>query len=140
MISSIMVSLAMASMAIYLMFLSEIPQNFRWLPLLLVIINFIGFSIGLSTIPLSLIGELLPTSTKNILGPLTSFFNLLFLFLVLKNYVAMASVIQYSGVYWTFSGISLFGAVFVFIFLPETKGKTIAEIENMYKNSRIQNS
>ena len=29
MISSIMVSIAMASMAIYLMFLSEIPQNFR---------------------------------------------------------------------------------------------------------------
>ena len=38
--------------------------------------------------------------TKNICGPLISFFNLLFLFLVLKNYVDMAGVIGYSGVYW----------------------------------------
>jgi len=64
---------------------------------------------------------------------LISFFNLLFLFLVLKNYVALSMMIEYSGVYWLFSGISLFGAIFVILFLPETKGKSLDEIEKIFQ-------
>ena len=50
----------MASLAIYLLYLDTILEEYRWLPLLLIIVAFIGYSIGLATIPLSLIGELLP--------------------------------------------------------------------------------
>ena len=32
-----------------------------------------------------------------------------------------------------FSGISLFGAVFVILFLPETKGKSLEEIEMLFQ-------
>merc|ERR1711879_1141268 len=98
-----------------------------------IVITFTGFSIGLATIPLSLIGEILPARTKNICGPLISFFNLLFLFLVLKNYVDLANVIGYSGVYWVFSGVSLFGCLFVLMCLPETKGKSLQEIETLFQ-------
>ena len=59
-ISSLIVSISMASLAIYLLYLDTILEEYRWLPLLLIIVAFIGYSIGLATIPLSLIGELLP--------------------------------------------------------------------------------
>ena len=59
-ISSLIVSISMASLAIYLSYLETISGEYRWLPLLLIIVAFIGYSIGLATIPLSLIGELLP--------------------------------------------------------------------------------
>ena len=59
-ISSLIVSISMASLAIYLSYLDTILEEYRWLPLLLIIVAFIGYSIGLATIPLSLIGELLP--------------------------------------------------------------------------------
>ena len=113
--SGLLVSLSMAGLATYLSLLTSVPPSLRWLPLPLVVTTFVGFSVGLATIPLSLIGEILPARyvmknsskanlsrfrTKNICGPVTSFFNLLFLFLVLKNYVNMAQVIGYSGVYW----------------------------------------
>jgi len=138
-ISSAIVSLSMASLAVYLTYLDSISEEYRWMPLLLIIIAFIGYSIGLATIPLSLIGELLPAKTKNVCGPLVSFFNILFLFLVLKNYVAISKYIQYSGMYWLFSGVSLFGALFVIIFLPETKGKSLEEIEKYFMNKISSN-
>ena len=55
-VSSVWVSASMAGLALHLL----LPVSLGWLPLLLVILAFIGFSVGLATIPLSLIGELLP--------------------------------------------------------------------------------
>ena len=34
------------------------------------------------------------------------------------------------GVFWMFAGITLLGTIFVIIFCPETKGKSLAEIWN----------
>lgn len=164
-ISGVTVTLSMSALALYITNIDNISLQYRWIPLLIIIIAFIGFSVGLATIPLSLIGELLPARsenilknysnnpifcrTKNVYGPLTSAFNLLCLFLVLKNYVDIAERIEYAGVYWyfycqfqeplnhakycrLFSGVSLFGVLFVILFLPETKGKSLQEIENYF--------
>ena len=58
--SSLLVSLAMAGLATYLTLLTSISPGLRWLPLPLIVTAFVGFSVGLATIPLSLIGEILP--------------------------------------------------------------------------------
>ena len=58
--SSLLVSLSMAGLATYLTILTSVPQSLRWLPLPLIVTTFVGFSVGLATIPLSLIGEILP--------------------------------------------------------------------------------
>jgi len=41
--------------------------------------------------------------------------------------------------YWLFSGVSLFGALFVIVFLPETKGKSLEEIEKYFMNKISSN-
>ena len=58
--SGLLVSLSMAGLATYLSLLTSVPPSLRWLPLPLVVTTFVGFSVGLATIPLSLIGEILP--------------------------------------------------------------------------------
>ena len=58
--SSLLVSLSMAGLATYLTILTSVPLGLRWLPLPLIVTTFVGFSVGLATIPLSLIGEILP--------------------------------------------------------------------------------
>jgi hypothetical protein len=35
------------------------------------------------------------------------------------------------GTFWLFSGLSVLGTVFVFFVVPETKGKTLNEIQKM---------
>ena len=59
-VSCVSVSASMAGLALPLSLPSLASPGLGWLPLLLVILAFIGFSVGLATIPLSLIGELLP--------------------------------------------------------------------------------
>ena len=45
--------------------LTSVPPGLRWLPLPLIVTTFVGFSVGLATIPLSLIGEILLAREKS---------------------------------------------------------------------------
>ena len=65
--SGLLVSLSMAGLATYLSLLTSVPPGLRWLPLPLVVTTFVGFSVGLATIPLSLIGEILPARYEELL-------------------------------------------------------------------------
>jgi len=133
MISGLVMTISMGSLALYLNFATSVPDTLRWLPLVSIISCFIGYSIGYATIPFSIMGEMLPVRTRSISGALSSSFNLTCLFLVLKFYTSLADMMGYPGVYWLFTAVNVLGMVFVFCFLPETKGKSLEEIEEMFK-------
>ena len=63
-VSGLILTVSMSCLALYLTFLPSIPRTWHWLPLLLVTLTFTGYSVGLATVPLSLIGELLPARYK----------------------------------------------------------------------------
>lgn len=131
-ISGLVMTITMGSLALYLTFITQVPDYLKWVPLALIIGSFIGFSIGFATIPFCMMGELLPQSTRSLTGAISSSFNLTSLFLALKFYDSLASVIGYDGVYWLYSGVSFLAVVLVYFLLPETKGKSLSEIEEMF--------
>ena len=117
MISGLVMTLSMGSLALFLNLATSIPDSLRWLPLVSIIGSFVGYSIGFAIIPFSIMGEMLPARlayssssssyfnlhilrTKNLSGALSSSFNLTCLFLVLKFYTSLAEMIGYPGVYW----------------------------------------
>ena len=60
MVSGFIMTVSMSCLALYLTFLPSLPRTWHWLPLLLITFTFTGYSVGFATVPLSLIGELLP--------------------------------------------------------------------------------
>ena len=60
MISGLVMTISMGSLALYLNFATSVPDTLRWLPLVSIISCFIGYSIGYATIPFSIMGEMLP--------------------------------------------------------------------------------
>lgn len=137
MVSGLVMTISMGSLAVFMFFESSIPDSLRWLPLLSIILSFIGYSIGYATIPFCIMGEILPVRTRSISGAISSTFNLACLFLVLKFYTSLADIINYHGVYCLFAGVNMFGVIFVFCFLPETKGKSLKEIEDIFAKKKI---
>eukprot|EP00092_Neocalanus_flemingeri_P046464 GFUD01052267.1.p1 GENE.GFUD01052267.1~~GFUD01052267.1.p1 ORF type:complete len:481 (-),score=118.98 GFUD01052267.1:59-1501(-) len=140
MISGLVMTISMGSLAAFLYFQSSIPDSWRWLPLVSIIGSFIGYSVGYASIPFIIMGEMLPARTRSVSGALSSTFNLTCLFLVLKFYTNLAEMIEYHGVYWLFTAVNMFGVIFVFCFLPETKGKSLQEIEEIFAKKKTVNS
>ena len=127
-------ALAIGSLAIFLQLGDIVPESLSWLPLVSIIVSFLGYSLGLATLPYVLMGELLPAATRSITSAVSSTVNLVCLFLILKFYNSISLAINLSGVFWLFSGVSLSGALFVAICVPETRGRSLQEIEEAFKS------
>ncbi len=53
-------------------------------------------------------------------------------FLVLKFFPAITQSIGFHGLFWIYSAFSLVGGFYGYIFIPETKGKSLKEIESYF--------
>jgi len=44
---------------------------------------------------------------------------------------------MFLGAFWLYSGLAALGFLFIYLFLPETKGKHLEEVELLFKGSRF---
>jgi facilitated trehalose transporter len=77
---------------------------------------------------------------KGLASGLTTAFNWLCIFVLTKEFTALADLIHFQFVYLILSVVSVFGFVFVLFFVPETKGKSLAEIEAYFKRDEHSNN
>jgi facilitated trehalose transporter len=133
-ISGIVMGLAQAGMGVYF-YLEENPstnhiaKSNNWLPLVLLSLSMIGYSLGIGAIVIILIGEIVPIQIKNQASGLMSFFNMAFSFLSLQTFHLSTRVIQPSGTFWMYSVSCFLLAGFFLFAMPETKGQSLDEIE-----------
>lgn len=100
-----------------------------WLPILslLMYIGFYNFAFG--PLPWVVLAEVLPDNVKNKLSPFASSFCWILGFVITKFYSTLANSLHLYGAFWLFSGFNAFAALFSLFMLPETKGKTLQEIQ-----------
>ena len=91
-----------------------------------------GFSFGLGPIPWLIMSEIFPTKVRGVASGVATQVNWLCAFIVIKFYDNMETSMHSYGAYWFFAGFCLLTVVYVFIFLPETKGKTLEEVEELF--------
>lgn len=105
-----------------------------WVPLAALILYTFGFAVGLGPITWLLVSEILPAEIRHIMNPLGIAYSWFCVFLVTKSFPILRHEINIYGIFWMFSGIALVGMIFVALFVPETKGKSIQEIREYFKN------
>ena len=109
--------------------LALLGNQTSWLPVIL-LGAFVAFvSVGLVPLPWIMVGEVFPASTRGIGCGLSSCFAFLAFFAVVKTSPAMLSAL---GTDWTFAVyglVSLLGTGLLLVWLPETRNRTLQEIE-----------
>nr|CAH7743813.1 unnamed protein product [Callosobruchus chinensis] len=104
-------------------------ENISWLPVLCLMVYVITFNIGYGPLPYTITSEILPSNVKFHLATITGFSGWLMSFLVTKFFGALNEALGTCGTFWLFSGICVFGLLFIIIVVPETKGKSFQEIQ-----------
>uniref|UniRef100_A0A1B6MCU6 Major facilitator superfamily (MFS) profile domain-containing protein n=1 Tax=Graphocephala atropunctata TaxID=36148 RepID=A0A1B6MCU6_9HEMI len=100
-----------------------------WLPILSVCIYLVMFSIGFGPIPWMFVSEVFPRKIVGYASSLCCMLNWIGVFLVTKFFSDINTTIGTFGSFWLFTIISGIGTVFVYFLVPETKGKTIEEVQ-----------
>ncbi|XP_057381612.1 facilitated trehalose transporter Tret1-2 homolog [Daphnia carinata] len=135
--SAVIVSCSLAAMGSFFYMQEQwgaalATEKLGWLPLLSLVVFFIAYSGGYANVPFILMGELFPARYRSILGPLSSSFNLCCTFIVVRSFPVMQVTMTKYGAFWFFMCCTLVGIAFVYFLLPETKGKTLEDIEKIF--------
>lgn len=104
-------------------------ENLGWLPVASLCIFMIMFSIGYGPVPWLMMGELFATDIKGFAGSIAGTINWVLAFIVTKTFKNLNESLGSGGTFWLFAGVTLVGVIFVFLAVPETKGKSLNEIQ-----------
>ncbi|CAH0592400.1 unnamed protein product [Chrysodeixis includens] len=106
-------------------------SNLGWIPLTCIMIYLLGFSLAFGPIPWLMMGEILPARIRGSAASLVTAFNWLCTFTVTKTFYNILVAIGPAGTFWMFGIICFIGLFFVILFVPETRGRSLAQIENV---------
>ena len=121
----------------YFLILWNFLFNFRWLPLLLLMIYIFFFNLGYGAMIWITVVEILPLHVRSVATSLSVAFTCVCSFLTSHTYSDLKEKISVEGVFWLYGSISFAGLLFILIFIPETKGKTATELRDYFtKRSR----
>lgn len=100
-----------------------------WTPVILLLVYIALLPLGLVPLPWLLCGELFARNYRERGSGLASGFGFLCFFVVVKTMPAMMESIQPQGTFAVYGCVALIGTSILYFVLPETKNKTLQEIQ-----------
>ncbi|RDX94135.1 putative inositol transporter 2, partial [Mucuna pruriens] len=113
------------------------PSNYGWLALLGLAFYIIFFSPGMGTVPWVVNSEIYPLRYRGICGGIASTSNWVSNLIVAQSFLSVTQAIGTSYTFMIFIFITVAAIIFVVIFVPETKGLPIEEVEKMLERRSL---
>ncbi|XP_052745167.1 facilitated trehalose transporter Tret1 isoform X2 [Bicyclus anynana] len=123
-------------MYIYLVTKDIMPNNKPWVPISLFSVYFILSNLGCTPIPLALLGEIFPLIHRGVGSALSGIIVSLFLMIGMQVTPFLLVSVNVYGTFAVFGSAMGLALVTLCFILPETKDKTLQEIED-YFNVRL---
>ena len=121
----------------YLQSISVDVSGIVWLPATGTILYIVTYAIGLAGLPFTMMGELFPTNVKALGSTIGIMCSNLGAFTVTLSYYRIAAYNGEHTAFWVFAAVSLLGIVFVYFYVPETKGKTLQEVQHQLHGRKV---
>lgn len=108
------------------------------IPLILFCTLYFNMNLGISPIPWLLISEVFPNRGRGVASGICAAIFYGIAFLVSKTWLNLQSSVDLYGCFILYGILAVIGIVFVYICLPETEGKTLAEIEKNFAKKNVK--
>lgn len=112
-------------------------KNIGWLPITSLCIYIVAFALGFGPVPWIIASEVYSKEISAIAGPVSGAFNWALAFVITATFNSISEGIGIGQTFWIFAGLSVLGTIFVIFVVPETKGKSLAEIQRMLSGEKI---
>ncbi|XP_068235107.1 facilitated trehalose transporter Tret1-like [Palaemon carinicauda] len=133
---NILTTLSTSAIATFFYFQSQSVDvsRFVWLPLAALVVHMIGYAAGVGPCSWTAAVEVLPGPVRSIGTGIYSTSYAITAFIISKTYPNIRDAIGLHGVFWLFSGGCVGYIIMAIFFLPETKGKSLQDIEDYWEN------
>lgn len=96
------------------------------------LIGILGFNVfyanGIGNLPYVMQAELFPVNVKGVASSLATMLACVLSFIVTKCYQTVKDTFGHYTVFWSFALVGYSGVFFIYLFVPETRGKTLEEV------------
>ncbi|GAB6029086.1 hypothetical protein CHUAL_004870 [Chamberlinius hualienensis] len=129
----ISLSLTVVGTYYYMQLVNEllVQRHLSWLPLTFLMVITISFSFSYNLIPSLLVSELFAINMRGITSGMVSFNHNIVFFIIVKIFSTNSTIPNY-GIFWIFAMCTLLSVIFVGLFVPETKGRSLEELQHLY--------
>lgn len=129
-------SMALSTMSFgvyfYLMAQPQPDTDLAWLALLSMGVYITGFALGWGPVPWLVMSEIFPVKVRGVASAVCVLTNWSMAFMVTKTFQDMMSALTSAGTFWLFSSMCVLNLIFTTAFLPETKGKSLEQIQAIF--------
>ncbi|XP_068771323.1 solute carrier family 2, facilitated glucose transporter member 8 isoform X3 [Struthio camelus] len=94
-----------------------------------------GFALGWGPIPWLVMSEIFPLKARGISSGACVLTNWVMAFLVTKEFHDLVNFLTSCGTFWLFSAFCCMNVIFTAFYVPETKGRTLEQIEAYFRRS-----
>ncbi|XP_050435947.1 facilitated trehalose transporter Tret1-like [Adelges cooleyi] len=108
----------------------DTAQSLSWLPLLSIAVYIMGYSTGFGAVPWVVMGEIFSNELKPYGAGIATGINWILVFFITYISKNLSRWVGNDGMFFTFSGFCLLGALFALLIMPETKNRSLAEIQS----------
>lgn len=103
-------------------------SRFSWIPVAAIMIFVTSYSIGLATVPFAIISEVFTTNFKAFASSVSVIVVAIISFIVIKMFQIISDDFGIFYSFWMFGIFSFLFIIFIWILVPETKGKSLEDI------------
>jgi sugar porter (SP) family MFS transporter len=112
------------------------PTHAGWFVLVCLLVYIISFAIGMGPVFWLMTSELFPNRLRGSGASISSLFNWAANLAVSITFLTLINVAGKPGTFWIYAFLGVLAFIFCWVLVPETKGKTLEQIERYWKKGR----
>ena len=113
----------------------QTASTLGWLPITSLVIFVTALDLGISPVAIVVSNEVLPAKLKAQGSSVSAFVMWLMTFITTKTYVDLQAALSPAGALWFYGAFCILGLLFGRFLMPETRGKSPDEIENLFRKN-----
>ncbi|XP_069100999.1 proton myo-inositol cotransporter-like [Argopecten irradians] len=108
------------------------PTDYSWMPMAGLVLYLIFFAPGMGPMPWTINSEIYPLWARSTGNAASTFTNWIFNLAVSMSFISLTETLTRQGTFCLYAGMAFIGVVTLGFLLPETKGKSLEEVEGLF--------